>query len=384
MQTVPNAEASKLRLLIPSVTSFATNGRQYAAWQATPASPIVILDTATRNRRALHLPGCVLGNESPDEFGNAEGDNRTVAGPAGFLIYCFKETGTGCYTAHEKTLIRCGETGPHEGESESEYKTELKSQAQVERLLNPRTGNTRLLPEGHPWALVSGGSVESFSVEPRYARRGGCFARYTLATGRVEVRADAGVCRRFLEQGLTSPICRSLGGGPETFVKAHNEWEFTFGEHVFARTDHRHVLLEYCDGREILLPGPVEPGRTEHFVEQGGHHASRYLGQDEPKNFSLRSGLLTWDTGAYAAGSSECEGDVRDGTLTSYRLSTGKRTTWKLPDLSYVECEGQKGVFGYSAHTLNAVFWLPEREGTCGGEAGFCNGVSTYLYAARL
>jgi hypothetical protein len=380
-----SAHASKLALLVGSVTSFATDGVQYAAWQTTPASPIVILDTVGGDRRTLHLPGCVLGNESPDESRyDFEGRSRTEAGRAGFLIYCFKETGTGCFTAHQTTLIRCGEARPHENESESEHESERKSRALVQRLLDPRTGTTTLLPEGHPWMLVTGGAVESFSNEPRYRRQGGCFARYDIATKSVVVRSDAGACERFLEQALTSPICHALGSGPEQFVRGHNEWEFSFADDVFVRTDRRHVLLKSCDGRQILLPGPLEPGRTIEFEEQDGYHARKHLPQDEPKNFSLRDGLLTWDTGAYTGASSECFADTYDGTLTSYRLSTGQRITWKLPDLFNVECEGTKGVFGYSAHTLNTVVWLPEREATCGGESGQCSDVSTYLYAARL
>ena len=56
----PQADASQLRRLAPSVTSFATDGVRYAAWQENPAAPIVVLDTLDGSEREITTPGCVL------------------------------------------------------------------------------------------------------------------------------------------------------------------------------------------------------------------------------------------------------------------------------------------------------------------------------------
>jgi hypothetical protein len=58
------------------------------------------------------------------------------------------------------------------------------------------------------------------------------------------------------------------------------------------------------------------------------------------------------------------------GTLSSYRLSTGRRQTWKLPRLPLVGAPNidgsgpeveSPGVYGYSTHTANTVFWIATR-----------------------
>src|SRR3984885_13733478 len=54
------AQASHLRQLARSTTSFASDGGRYAAWQLTPASPIVVLDTLTGSRDTIAPAGCEL------------------------------------------------------------------------------------------------------------------------------------------------------------------------------------------------------------------------------------------------------------------------------------------------------------------------------------
>src|ERR1700691_2504391 len=75
-------DALQLRRLAPSVTSFATDGLRYAAWQDYPAAPIVVLDTLDGSEREIETPGCVL-----EELSNAH-----ESGEGGlFLLSCFTE-----------------------------------------------------------------------------------------------------------------------------------------------------------------------------------------------------------------------------------------------------------------------------------------------------
>ena len=99
-------DASRLRQLARSTTSFASDGGRYAAWQITPASPIVVLDTLDDHEREMKLPGCVLADaertEATDVTEVTDGDGR-------FLLSCLKEPGDGCFVADIDSLLRCGE-----------------------------------------------------------------------------------------------------------------------------------------------------------------------------------------------------------------------------------------------------------------------------------
>jgi hypothetical protein len=59
-----------------------------------------------------------------------------------------------------------------------------------------------------------------------------------------------------------------------------------------------------------------------------------------------------------------------------------KLRTWSLPILP-LHGGDFPGIFGYSAHTLNMVFWLAAQDLT-GGEAGICCVETSYIYAAPL
>jgi hypothetical protein len=102
----PAAHASNLRRLASSITSFATDGVRYAAWQQEPGSPIVIFDANTGKREVVKLPGCVPENEEPSSEPGAPGDGR-------FLLSCYRELRDGCFETIGRNLVRCGIVRSH-------------------------------------------------------------------------------------------------------------------------------------------------------------------------------------------------------------------------------------------------------------------------------
>jgi hypothetical protein len=67
-----SALASKLHLLVPRVTSFASDGGSYVAWQTSKTSAVTVLDTSTGRSRTIAIPsGCQLVNETGDGFRGA-------------------------------------------------------------------------------------------------------------------------------------------------------------------------------------------------------------------------------------------------------------------------------------------------------------------------
>ena len=324
------AQASPLRELAASTTSFATDGIRYAAWQHSPVSPIVILDTYTGSRRAVKLPGCVLENEAPRE------DPEVIAGGGRFLLSCFEELRNGCFVALGHYLLRCGEKLGEETTGEKE------SRQQVQRLLYARTG----------------ASIFCSSSQ---------------------------ICNHLNPPTVTKPVCQALR------AKIHKAeatgGEFVYRGGVFVRPTHnyRNVRLERCQGHPLIIPGPSEPTRHITLVGPEGHHTTEPLSGGEPNNFDLRDGLLTWSTSHDPTTFDEFTEAIEYGTLTSYELASGRRRTWKLPDIPlYTGAEPPpSGVFGYSAHTVNTIFWIAARD-MAGGEAGLCCVETSYLYAARF
>jgi hypothetical protein len=70
--------------------------------------------------------------------------------------------------------------------------------------------------------------------------------------------------------------------------------------------------------------------------------------------------VLTWDTGHAATdvNAGAGEGDVTQGKLWCYQTATGKRRSVPLPETTVVGSEERKGVFGYSSHAGNTLFWI--------------------------
>ena len=321
------AQASHLRQLARSTTSFASDGGRYAAWQLTPASPIVVLDTLNDHEREMKMPGCVLADAEKTE---ATDVTEVTDGGGRFLLSCLK----------------------------------------VQRLLDVQTETSIPLPESNTWTRVGTRYLEArgpgaCSPPARYCVRVAFFdiatgvvsdrlLRYTEPTYELE-RAD-------LDRGGAPQerVCRTLRHAMLTSLKygiLGEQLAYSTGVFAHISYDYRNVLVERCNGHSTFLPGPSES-------------AGPYVRRSQPRSLDLSDGLLTWDTGHNSGGAEMNEQSNAQGTLSSYRLSTGRRRTWKLPPLPLVGApdidgggpEGESpGVYGYSAHTANTVFWIATR-----------------------
>jgi hypothetical protein len=352
------AGASHLRLLAPTVTSFDTDGVRYAAWQENPAAPIVVLDTLDGSEREITTPGCVLGGS-----GNESGEGGM------FLLLCFENPGDGCFEARLNLLFRCGEKPLAEEPTHAEVQA---YGVRVQRLLDVRTGVSTALPDDE-WERVG-----SLYLESRVPASGCspptpyCVAFYDIATGIVThqlrryVEPTAGFERADLDRAGAPPegVCGALHRTVLTWLKYLNYGlDYAYERGVFAHVTHNYqnVRVERCNGHSTLLPGPSDP---EPPFSNGSHRRG-----SEPSSFDLSDGLLTWDT-SEEAGNYFDEGLGFPGTLSSYQLADGRRRTWKLPRLTARDLsagpgssgpESLTGVYGYSTHMANRVFWIATR-----------------------
>jgi hypothetical protein len=140
-------------------------------------------------------------------------------------------------------------------------------------------------------------------------------------------------------------------------------WSYSGGIFVHSDVVSTGVHIERCHGRSIVLHG-----------------------RGEVKSFDVRGGLLTWDTG-HDATDHEAQEDVSHGTLTSYRFAIRKRRTWALPSLSLLQggfLGSESGVFGYSTHTANTVFWIASRTLGYGNEGKTSFVATSSVYAAPV
>jgi hypothetical protein len=295
------AQASHLRQLARSTTSFASDGERYAAWQVTPASPIVVLDTLTGSRDTIAPAGCELMRDQ-----NEDGEPSATAADGRFLLSCSKEP--------------------------------------MQRLLDVQTETSIPLPESNTWTGVG--------------------TRYLEARGPVCPALRASL-RAQLRYGVL----------PEQFA-------YQNGAFAHPTANGHNIRIERCNGRSTLLRGPTEPP-----MKPGGVRPS------EPRSFDLGSGLLTWDTAHNANGAEMNEQSNARGTLSSYRLSTGRRQTWKLPPLPLlgapnIDGSGPEvespGVYGYSAHTANTVFWIATRTVKAAGVTSALTVETSSVYAASV
>jgi hypothetical protein len=325
------AQASHLRQLVGSTTSFASDGERYAAWQLHAGAPIVVLDTLTGSRQTIVTPaGCELMRDQGEY-----GEPSATAADGRFLLDC--------------------ETPAH-----------VRSQ-EVLDLGTP--GTFVMLPNGagfarsRPWTALGTRYVQGTAAPEECSHGAGehepCIALFDLATDAVSYRPPSQVLN--LDLPGAPQICPALRASLRAQLRQVLPEQFAFQGGVFAHptANRPNIRIERCNGRSTLLRGPSEPP-----MKPGGVRPS------EPRSFDLGAGLLTWDTAHNASGAEMNEQSNARGTLSSYRLSTGRRQTWKLPPLALIgapDIDGSgpevesPGVYGYSTHTANTVFWIATR-----------------------
>jgi hypothetical protein len=313
-----SAAAPSFRRLAASVVAFASDGSRYIAWQTRKDSPITVFDTRTGDERDL-TPGCSLIEEDLREReGQLAADGRFLAYCANGISVLDVRSGIVTVLPSLETLMYRGSLPPPEWSAiGSRY--------------------------------VQGGSLPDTCQQSSSEKRHGvlCVALYDLATGQVGYRPQSQLPD--LDRPGVPPICARLRQKPLTEQIKHGEREFAYGDGYFAKPGgrlRRDVRIERCHGRHTTLP------------ESGGP-------ENEPENFDLRDGLLTWDTAHPGFEFNEyphSEGaDRTRGMLYSYDLSTGRRHDWTLPRLPVGEIDSGfsvDSVLGYSTHTVNMVFWI--------------------------
>jgi hypothetical protein len=242
-----NAQASRLKLLVPRVTSFASDGSTYVAWQTTRSGPLTVLDTVTSQRRVLPVPaGCQLVDGINEGFSNVAADGR-------FLLDC-----------------RPPGAGPEQEEG---------------RVLDARTGASFALPRD---PAEPGGSIGWALLGTRYAR-GASESEHdfvvNLAT-RAEKEVNEREYRNLSQPGApgTQSVCSTL----RTRVKRRfppDEGGDAFENGLFAEPfgEHGAVRLLRCNGQALTLPVTIHP--VDHLLG-----AANFI--------DLRDRWMTWTTPA--------------------------------------------------------------------------------------
>lgn len=320
-----SAFASGFRRLDGNAASFVTDGTRYAAWQYQRTSPIVVFDTRTGHRGEI-LDGCALAESGP-----------YVTAAAG------------------RFLVGCGHGAA---------------------LLDVRTGALTMLPTGEygpEWDAVGrryvSGPAELHARCLRTKRHEGCIALYEIATGAVHKVPEAHVPD--LDRPGAPPACAAFRHKLLRLNREELPVQFSYSEGALATT----VQIGEAPVRELRVDRCHRRPTTLHI------HA-------EPENIQLRGGILSWDTARPGDGYEEEEGPKEEAqlgrdTLTTYGLDTRRRRNWALPRLPLQTGQPQPvtGVFGYSAHTDYAVFWIAARSLSCDKT---CNVGTSYVYEGRM
>lgn len=359
VSAVAATAGSHLRLLANGVRGFVSDGTRYAAWELPRLpgenSTITIFDSRNGRRRRVEPPaGCTLRR-----LLYAEGLELRRQGAAG------------------RFLLNCQRPGFPLGESAAGH-----------ALLDAATGRITRLPEGSTddsWRAVGSlylegtADAEACSHSPAELQQAelrqsppSCVALYELSTGALSYSPEDSP-RGELDRSEAPPICpkfRLAAAAERTEEKEEDAYSDGLYVHA-APHGHGSVIIEGCTGKPITLKG-----------------------RGTPRDFDVRGGLLTWDTGHRGA---ELEYDPPNegpGTLFSYDLATRKRRSWRLPKLT-VLTEAEEGtppihgVYGYATHTRSLVFWVAihHREQVCTspGPCGGGGGPEVFsVYAARL
>jgi hypothetical protein len=200
-------------------------------------------------------------------------------------------------------------------------------------LLDTRTDAITILPHGPEWSAVGARYVEGRGDE----RCRLCVVLFEIGTAKLSERPEDEVAD--LDRSGAPRVCPALRREVLATGEGRQSRFLAYDNGLLAHaTSHGDVRIDTCRGHERV---------------PGGHST--------PLNFDLCGGLLTWDTGHSASEYFNRVEEFSHGTLVAYRLSGHKRRTWALPSLAVEGVEYQRGVFGYSTHTANTVFWVGSR-----------------------
>jgi len=306
-----------LRVAGAQAIAFASDGSRYAAWQESEGTAVTVFDERTQRNRQIAVP-------------------------------------LGCRLASD----------------ESEFSEELVARVHSGRfLLSCSNGQAVLNGESvgqQPLPALSGG-YRWEEVGSRYAAGPArdcayrhCISVVELATGRVSVRHDSAIPNLDRPGAPSAMICPALRRRVATELVASNPVPYAYAEGFYAHAAKRrgYIEIDRCKRPPILI---------------GGH--------GEPRDFDLRDGLLTWDTG-YGSSAEPNEESAHGGVLGAYQLATARRRTWPLPRLSVAEASPGLRTIGYSEHAGRTVFWIATRSVNL-GKAGNAP-VNSAVYSARF
>ena len=213
-QASDTARPASLREIAPNVRAFASDGTQYAAWQETETSPIVVLDVATGQSRNITIPGCELESQA---------EQATPRGGGGrFFLAC----------DHEQ-----------------------------EDVLNLQTGQTQPLP--HELSRYSWDRVGAlYAEDSNYrgcAHLNDCIALYELATGTLSERHTLPLVDLNRPGAPSLTICPALR---HRVLTAEHEAppDFAYENGLYAHpVKHTYVEIDRCKRPPILLATRGEP-----------------------------------------------------------------------------------------------------------------------------
>ena len=276
--------------------SFGSDGTRFAAWQEPGRSDVLVLDLRTSRKREVVVP---LGCRLASDESEFTEEAVVRAHSGRFLLGC----GSG-------QAVLDGESGALQ--------------------------SLPLISGGYLWEAVGSRYAAGPASKCAYKR---CLTLTELATGRVSGRRESAIPDLDRAGAPRVTICRALRRLVSRELLAPSPRPYAYSGRLFAHPAKRQGYLELdrCKGPPTLIAG-----------------------RGAPRDFDLRDGLLTWDTGNRPS-AEPSEGSAFPSVLGAYDLSTGSRRTWQLPRLSVAgESPGLRSL-GYSEHVGRRVFWIATR-----------------------
>ena len=227
------AQASHLRQLARSTTSFAADGERYAAWQLHAGAPIVVFDTLTGSRQTIAPAGCELMRDQGEY-----GEPRATAADGRFLLDCVT-------SAHVQSqeVLDLGTPGTF--------------------VMLPNVAGFAL---PRPWTALGTRYVQGTAAPEECSHGAGehepCIALFDLATGAVSYRPPSQVLN--LDLPGAPQICPALRSSLRAQLRQVLPEQFAFGDGVFAHPTAKgpNIRIERCNGRSTLLRGPPNQPRN--------------------------------------------------------------------------------------------------------------------------